>query len=78
MTRKPGRKPGRDYPARFWMYATTEQVAAWSAAALALGLRSRNEFLRRAGDHALVCPLFLPDGQPSSTVNPSSPEEQAQ
>jgi hypothetical protein len=78
MTRKPGRKPGRDYPKRFWMYATDEQAAAWAAAALAFGLRSRNEFLRQAGDHALTCSLFSPNGQPSSTVNPSTPEEPLQ
>lgn len=64
-----GRKPGRDFPIRFWMYTTKEQAKAWADAAKAQGLRSRNEFLRQAGDHALSCSFFVPDGFPKETVN---------
>lgn len=63
------------YPATFWMRAKGTQAQAWSAFAKLHNLRSRNEFLRRAGDHALTCPLFLPDSQPADTVNPSTSEE---
>lgn len=63
-----GRKPGRTYPERIELYATTDQVVAWTETAERLHI-GRNDLLRRAIDHALVCPLFLADSSPKRTDN---------
>lgn len=65
----PGRPLGRTFPEHWQMYSTKEQKEAWGKAATAMGLRSRNDFLRLAGDHALTCPLFLQPAQPADTIN---------
>ena len=64
------RKRRTDYPVIFEMRATKKQARAWSDHARALHLRSRNEFLRRAADHALTCPLFRSTSQPKETGTP--------
>lgn len=70
MTRKRmGRPRGRAYPINFQMYASQEEFDNWADAARARGLRTRNEFIRRAADHALTCPLFMPTDLPPETVD---------
>jgi hypothetical protein len=66
-------KPVREMD-RFPMYArkatdtTRAEKDVWQEFAARHGW-NRSEFLRRAANHALTCPLFLPDTSPELTIN---------
>lgn len=57
------------YPAKFTCQLTSDLARRADERAHQMHIK-RNELIRRALEHALVCPLFLSDGSTDRSVRP--------